>query len=67
MKYWLDTLTDVPLPDHPLTVNRFLNLRDTFIAEGRPIYSFDETGFGMFSYKKITAEWGGVLPEKSFE
>lgn len=30
---------------------RFLNLRDKFIAEGRPIYSVDETGFGRFSYQ----------------
>ena len=31
--------------------SRFLNLRDKFFAEGRPIYSVDETGFGRFSYQ----------------
>ena len=29
---------------------RFLLRRDAYIAEGRPIYSVDETGFGRFSY-----------------
>ena len=29
---------------------KFLLRRDAYIAEGRPIYSVDETGFGRFSY-----------------
>jgi len=29
---------------------QFLIRRDAYIAEGRPIYSVDETGFGRFSY-----------------
>ena len=34
-----------------LKLNRlFIKKRDTFIANGNPIFSIDETGFGRFSY-----------------
>ena len=31
---------------------RFIKLRDQYIAKGYPIFSIDETGFGRFSYNK---------------
>ena len=51
------------LAKNVLQLNRkFIQLRDSFIAKGHPVFSIDETGFGRFSYNKAYGRYKKGVP-----